>query len=155
MQVCIPSYFFHIRYEASQYPGNTRNNQLKYGANCQHFVYEFLRYFGFVLPNKRSSELWHDTGYTRKVRRVKTFDLVLFNKEHMAFGAHIGVCIGESKILHLSKKIGYPNVWDIQDFEKHVEYKIYIGAKRPIKNKSVELRCLAAGSVRTISQTFD
>lgn len=45
-------------------------------------------------------------------------------------GAHMGIYLGNNKILHLSKEIGYPTIWDFKDFKKRSKYKMFIGAKR-------------------------
>jgi murein DD-endopeptidase / murein LD-carboxypeptidase len=124
----IPPHFFQVRYVSLSYPGNT--NGLEKGANCQHFAYELLRHFSLILPGFRSSELWADTEYTDKVFELKPLDLLLWNKSAEAWGAHVGVYVGDSQVIHLSKTLGIPVLWALEDFQKHERYKYFIGAKR-------------------------
>ena len=130
----LPLRFLTIHYNGSKYPGNTEYDSVKYGANCQSFVYEILRYFGIVLPDFRSSELWNDTHYTRKSKTLQCMDIAFFHTNTNPYGAHIGLCIGKNKILHLSRSVGYPAIWDIEEFKKYKQYQVYIGAKRLKKN---------------------
>lgn len=129
--ISIPHSFFSVKYDGSKYPGKFEN--LKDGANCQSFAYEILRYFRYSIGNLRSSDLWDDKTYTRKVKKLIPLDIALFGKEMNAYGAHVGVCLGNNKIIHLSKEIGQPIIWDINEFKKYPKYKIFIGGKR-IKN---------------------
>ncbi len=131
----IPATFFRIKYNALRYPGNSKVEGLEYGANCQYFAYEFLKYYGVNtngIENFRSSDLWEDTIFTTKVKRLKTFDLVLFNKTADAFGAHVGVYIGKNSVIHLSKIVGYPVEWDLEEFKRYNQYQVLIGAKRVV-----------------------
>lgn len=130
MNISIPIDFFHIKYNESNNPSYRKKDILKNGANCQLFAYMFLHHFGFPFLTFRSSDLWFDQVYTRKVKKMKIFDLVLFNKTNDSYGAHVGVYIGGNKIFHLSKQIGYPIVWDTAEFKKYDKYKIVIGIKR-------------------------
>ena len=130
-KICIPISFFNTFYDGSKYPGNPEFRGLERGANCQYFTYELLKYFGYQIPNLRSSELWSDKKFTRKVKRIQPLDIVLFNKSSKAYGSHIGLCIGNNKVLHLCKEVGYPTVWDLKDFNKRNRYKVFVGTKRP------------------------
>ena len=82
----------------------------------------------------RSSDLWEDTTYTKKVKTLRLLDILMFNKNKDAYGAHLGLYLGNDRILHLSKEIGYPTIWNFADFKKRTGYKVFIGAKRPIRN---------------------
>lgn len=130
MQILIPSEFFDSKYDASKYPGSGNCTGIKDGANCQYFAYEFLKHFRYIVPDLRSSDLWEDIIYTKKVESFEPLDLLLFNKDSKAYSAHVGVYIGENKVLHLSKEVGCPIVWDLEDFKKYPHYKFLIGAKR-------------------------
>lgn len=130
MNISIPIDFFHIKYNESNNPLHRKGNIFRIGGNCQLFAYRFLHHFGFSLLTLRSSDLWHDQIHTRKVKKMKIFDLVLFNKINNPYGAHVGVCIGGNKIIHLSKQIGYPTVWDMSEFKDHEKYRIIVGIKR-------------------------
>lgn len=135
MNIYIPIDFFHIKYNESNSPLHQKGNIFRTGANCQLFVYTFLHHFGSPFLTFRSSDLWHDRVYTRKVKKMKMFDLILFNKTNDPYGAHVGVCIGENKIFHLLKQVSYPTVWEISEFKKYDKYKIVIGIKRLRKTK--------------------
>jgi len=103
---------------------------LEQGANCQHFAYEFLRHFGFELPNLRSSELWSDSKYSTVALRIRPLDLVLFNRSRKAWGAHVGVYLGEKEVLHLCKSAGCPETWTLDKFAATPAYRVFVGAKR-------------------------
>lgn len=137
--IVIPIYFFHTKYNGLRYPGNIKIQGLKQGANCQYFACQFLQYFGLELKDFRSDELWEERIFTKRVTKLNPLDLVFFNKTLSAYGAHIGVSIGQGKVIHLSKKIGYPTVWDLAEFSKHKEYRVFIGAKRVITPNSLLL----------------
>ena len=124
----VPPHFMQVRYNTACYPGAREG--LEHGANCQLFAYELLRHFGLTLPNFRSSELWEDTTYTEKVVEFKPLDLLLWNKTQVAWGAHIGVYLGDNQVIHLSKAVGTAALWTLADFQKHERYTYFIGAKR-------------------------
>ena len=126
----IPIHFFDVYYDGSKYPGSSKCKGVKNGANCQYFAYELLRHFGLVVPDLRSSDLCEDKSSTKKVKVLQLLDLVLFNKTRDSYGAHVGVYLGNDKIIHLSKEVGYPTVWDFKDFKKRENYKVFVGAKR-------------------------
>lgn len=79
----------------------------------------------------RSSDLWEDTLYTKKVKVPKPLDILMFNGNNDAYGAHLGLYLENDRILHLSKEVGYPTIWNLADFKKHKKYKNLIGIKRP------------------------
>ena len=124
----IPSRFLTVRYVGAKHPG--RATGLKDGANCQHFAYEWLRHFGFGLPPFRSSHLWEDRRYTRRVTDMRPLDLLMFGPTHRSWGAHVAVYIGNGRILHLCEEIGRPVVWASAQFKKRPHYRILIGIKR-------------------------
>jgi hypothetical protein len=128
--ISIPVRMFGVIYDSSMYPKNSRPNVLKKKANCQLFVYAVLGHFGYKIPGFRSSELWSDNVYTKKVEKPKMLDILLFNKTKSAYGAHLGLCLGNDRVIHLSKKIGYPTIWSFAEFEKHSQYKVLVGIKR-------------------------
>jgi cell wall-associated NlpC family hydrolase len=128
----IPLFFFLIPYNGKVTPsGDISSNTLTEGANCQVFTYSFLQHFGInIKPTFRSKELWEDEEYTRQVTTPQTFDIVFFNKTKDPYGAHIGVYLSDNKIIHLSKIVGFPTIWDLKEFKNHQQYSIYLGAKR-------------------------
>jgi len=129
----IPKHFFDVAYNGSRFPGAPDAIGLDGGANCQHFSYELLRYFGKMVPNLRSKEIWEDEEYTEKVDTLEPLDIVLFNKNIDAWGAHMGVYLGDGNVIHLSKVVGYPVIWPLEQFRDVAQYAVFIGAKR-IKN---------------------
>lgn len=135
--ILIPDKFLKIPYNARRYPGKKGAINALQGANCQLFVYESLRFSGFDVPfDYRSSELWGDKEFTKCVDTLKPYDIVFFNRSCNPYGAHLGIYIGSNKVIHLSKIVGYPAVWDMEEFKKHDRYKCFIGAKR-LKQKKV------------------
>lgn len=135
MKISIPIEFFDSKYDGSKYPGSGSCSGIKNGANCQYFAYELLKNFGYTVPDLRSSNLWEDTTYTQKVESFKPLDLLLFSKDSDPYGAHVGVYIGKNKVIHLSQEIGYPTIWDLEDFKKRDRYSVLLGGKRVMKNK--------------------
>jgi hypothetical protein len=125
----LPDHFWNVSYNGRRLPGAPGNAELTGGANCQTFAYAVLRHFGRSIPELRSSELWHDREHTFVVTAWEPLDLILFNRSHEAFGAHVGVFIGD-RILHLCKSKGRPALWDISQFAERREYRVLIGAKR-------------------------
>ncbi len=126
----VPSHFFAVSYNGDCYPGATGVSGLARGANCQHFAYELLRYFGKKIPDFRSSELWEDEQYTFRVASLEPLDLVLYHSEERAWGAHLGVFLGDDQIIHLSKELNHPVIWTHEHFLRTPRYRCYLGAKR-------------------------
>jgi hypothetical protein len=135
----IPARFRAVRYDGSRYPGVGCG--LEEGANCQKFAYEFIRHHGCVIPDFRSAELWADTAYTQAISKpapegFEPLDLVLFHSTPDAWGAHVGVYLGQGLILHLSRQVGRPVIWSFKDFASRPEYAFHIGAKRVLRRES-------------------
>ena len=126
----IPAFFYGVPYDGSRYPGTPGN--FREGANCQKFAYELIRHYGRTIPDFRSSELWADSTYTRVAGILRPLDLVMFNRTANAWGAHVGVYLGDYLVIHLSKEVGIPAIWTMDEFASHPKYSFYIGAKRPI-----------------------
>jgi lipoprotein Spr len=130
-KILIPISFFNVKYDSSQHPQGIRYGGLEKGANCQYFAYMVLKYFGYKIGNFRSSNLWDDKIYTKQVETLKPLDILLFNRSKKSYGAHIGLYLGNDRILHLCKEVGYPTIWSFAEFEKRHRYSVFIGAKRP------------------------
>jgi len=129
--ISIPTSLLTTRYDGSMHPQNPDCKGLLNGANCQHFVYEALRmHCESYVPDFRSSELWADDEYTKIVSRPQALDIAFFNDTSNPYGAHIGIFVGPGQILHLCKEVGYPVVWDMEEFSKRKQYKEFIGVKR-------------------------
>jgi hypothetical protein len=127
----IPERFYHVRYNGARYPGAEGVVGLDGGANCQQFVYELIRHFGFASPDYRSSELWEDEIHTQTVvGELAPCDLLLFNRTSAAWGAHLAVHLGMNLAIHLSQRAGVPVIWKIEEFSLCPEYACFIGAKR-------------------------
>lgn len=131
----LPAYFWTVPYVGERYPGAPGVPGIAAGANCQQYAYEVLRYFGFQVPDLRSSELWNDTGATVRVAGYEPLDLLLFNGSTHSYGAHVGVYIGAAKILHLCREVGKPVVWPVREFAAHPEYSTLVGAKRCLTSR--------------------
>jgi lipoprotein Spr len=71
----IPERFWQVRYHR----GGVRG--VDGGANCQQYAYEFLRAFGYRIPDFRSSNLWADTLHTVVTASPERFDLVLVHNK--------------------------------------------------------------------------
>ncbi len=129
-QISIPIRFFDSTYDSSRYPGSSKCDGIENGANCQYFAYELLRYYGYIVPNLRSSDLWEDDTYTERVDSFEPLDILFFNKDPESYGAHVGIYIGANKVIHLSKEVGYPTVWDMKEFKLREQYSCLLGGKR-------------------------
>jgi murein DD-endopeptidase / murein LD-carboxypeptidase len=134
----IPKRFHRVRYDGKCYPGAPGVRGLKGGANCQHYAYEFVRAFGYTIPNLRSSGLWADTACTAIVERPEPFDLVLLNAKPDPWGAHVGVYLGKHLVLHLCKKMGVPTIESLESLMEIPKYRYLIGFKRVLLNRSLE-----------------
>ncbi|MBV9392400.1 MAG: cell wall hydrolase [Verrucomicrobia bacterium] len=126
----IPDRFWKVEYNLDHYPGAPETDGLKGGANCQQFAYEILRHFGRHVSDLRSSDLWEDSVDTYHVSALEPLDLLLFHSRENPWGAHVAVYISMGKAIHLSRKLGVPAIWTVQQFLEKPEYRIYIGAKR-------------------------
>ncbi|MBV8416228.1 MAG: C40 family peptidase [Verrucomicrobia bacterium] len=125
-----PERFHQVLYNYDHYPGAPGVRGLVGGANCQQYAYEFLREFGYTIPDFRSSDLWEDTEHTVVSKVPQAFDLILVNDNPDSWGAHVGVCLGNGAILHLSQKIGVPAIEKIESLLERPEYRYLIGYKR-------------------------
>ena len=126
----IPEHFMAVRYDGLRYPGAPGVSGVASGANCQQFAYELLRHFGFVVPDLRSSDLWEDTQHTSRVEKLEPFDLLLFSPDGQSYGAHVGVYLGEDKVIHLSKAAGIAELRDLAWFRNTPRYRVLLGGKR-------------------------
>jgi len=128
MAALIPERLRATRYDANCFPGSP---VVREGfANCQSFAYAVLRHFRRTIPDFRSSELWNDSHHTFAVEHYVPLDLILFNRAPIAFGAHVGVYVGENSVLHLARRVGLPAVWSLSAFAETSSYRVVIGAKR-------------------------
>jgi murein DD-endopeptidase / murein LD-carboxypeptidase len=126
----IPERFHQVLYNGNRYPGAPGVRGLVGGANCQQYAYEFLREFGYAIPDLRSSDLWEDTGHSVVSELPEAFDLILLHDNPDPWGAHVGVCLGNGAVLHLSQKIGVPAIERIETLMERSQYKYLIGFKR-------------------------
>ena len=134
----IPNQFYEVRYDGKCYPGAPGVRGLTRGANCQHYAYEFVRAFGYAIPDLRSSGLWADTAHTATVEQPEPFDLVLLNGKPDPWGAHVGVYLGQRLVLHLCKKIGIPAIESLESLMQRPKYCHLIGFKRILMNRNFE-----------------
>ena len=116
---------------ASCFPGSTK---IRDGfANCQTFAYAVLRDFGRTIPDFRSSELWEDDDCTFVVEHFGPLDLILFNRAPRAFGAHVGVFVGEEQRTASLASRRSPAVWRLHEFAEIASYRLLVGGKRTRK----------------------
>lgn len=130
----LPKEFLDVKYVGRRVPGCPNPSDLSLGANCQLFAYQLLRHFGVAVPDWRSSELWEDEAHTLEVKSFNALDLMLYHREASAWGAHVGVCLGGNRVVHLSKAVGRPVIWEHEAFATHERYAHFIGAKRGRKS---------------------
>lgn len=129
----IPEKFLTVKYVGARIPSVENQADLSLGANCQVFAYELLRANGISTPNFRSSDLWEDKLFTVKVTEFQALDIMLYNPDNNSFGAHVGVYIGEGKIIHLSYQNQKPEIIEHTLMSDNEKYRIFIGAKRVLK----------------------
>lgn len=125
----IPKRFWDVRYNPDHFPGAPGVLGVEGGANCQQYAYSVLRHYGFVIPDFRSSELWEDTMHTKVSGGMQPFDLVLVHDRPRAWSAHVGLCLGEGLVLHLSRKINAPAVETLGELQAQDVYRHLIGIK--------------------------
>jgi hypothetical protein len=130
--LALPERFLDVRYVGERVPGVGDPENLALGANCQLFAYALLRHYGRCVPDFRSSELWEDGTCTVRVTAFAPLDLMLYHDRRQAFGAHVGVFVGDGRVIHLSKEIGRPAVWRHDEFAAHHRYACFVGAKRVV-----------------------
>lgn len=131
----LPLSFFEVPYVGAQIPAGDYG--LARGANCQRYAYAVLRHFGADLPPYRSSDLWADRVHTQTVKGpFEPLDLLLFGAADAAYGAHVGLWSGGEGVLHLCKSVGVPTIWTLEQFAARPEYRVLIGAKRPLALQS-------------------
>jgi hypothetical protein len=128
----LPTWFWDVPFVAARVPGSVPRTALREGGNSQLFAYEVLAHFGFRIPDVRSAELWRDTEATSVVLTPRPLDLVLFHDRAQAWGAHVGVVVSETEVLHLCEEVGTPAIWTWADFASRSHYARLIGYKRPI-----------------------
>lgn len=130
-QLQLPEIFRDVAYVGAHYPGAPGVTGVQEGANCQLYAYCILRHFGFRIPDFRSSDLWEDSEHTCAVHgALQIFDLLLWNDRREAYGAHVGLYIGNDHAVHLAKSVGTPAVWPMYKFLQMPAYHDFIGAKR-------------------------
>jgi hypothetical protein len=126
----LPEVFRTVPYSAARFPGAATD--IRGGANCQLYAYAVVEHFGLAVPPVRSSELWTDTDATQRVSTPQPLDLVLFNHIPDAYGAHVGVWVGDDQVLHLCAEVGRPVVWSMAEFAARERYRVVIGIKRVV-----------------------
>ena len=74
-----------------------------------------------------------DTTHTFIVDQFAPLDLILFNRLSDAFAAHVGICLRSDAVLHLSRRVGTPAIWNRAAFVSISAIAVVIGAKRTHK----------------------
>lgn len=129
----LPPHLLEIAYVGRHFPGADWEGGLAAGANCQVYAYALLAHYGVAVPPFRSSDLWEDKTVSRLVKELAPLDLLLWNKTSDAWGAHVGVYLGEGQAVHLSKQVGKPVIWSLERFLEEPLYRVFIGAKRILR----------------------
>jgi hypothetical protein len=125
-----PAWVVDAPYVASAYPRLGQHPDPTVGANCQTYAYAVLSLFGQKVPPHRSSDLWEDLDLPHVDRGdERDLDLVLFNEEDVAWGAHVAMVFGD-RLLHLCAEIGHPDLWDWNDFTCRERYSTVVGIVR-------------------------
>jgi hypothetical protein len=127
----LPAHFWAVRYDGEVTPKNAPA-RMEVRANCLVYAYAVLAYFGRDVPPFWSSELWADVSCTRIIASPQPLDLMLFAAEPIAYAAHLGVYVGEDRILHLCKEVGEPIVWPLAEFASRDRYQTLVGIKRVV-----------------------
>ena len=125
----IPDAFLDVHYDGAVHPG-VPPHTLARGANCQVYAYALLEHHGLAPPRLPSRELWSDTAHCRVVADLEPLDLVLLNRTHDAFGAHVAVALGDGHAVHLARHWGRPVVERLAVMQRRPAYEVCIGAKR-------------------------
>ena len=143
----VPRKFMRVRYDGARHPLAGPGSIFRNGANCQRFVFELLKHFGYAIGPMRSSELEADRRFTRPVRRIRPLDILMFNRTDKAWGAHIALYLGDGRAIHLSKEAGRPAVWEVTEFSKHERYRTLVAVKRPTRpsERPCKFHSLASG----------
>jgi hypothetical protein len=131
-----PEGIWSVAYASTARPSDHAWSSWLEASNCQRFAYGVLSLFGRECPPLRSSNLWDDTTSSVHVREPAALDLVLFNATDDSFGAHIGVWMAPDEVLHLCKEIGTPSVWSLTDFAKRPRYRVVVGFKRVVAERT-------------------
>jgi len=131
----LPDFVWTVVYNGANVPRDSVPYELTGGANCQIFAYAVLEHFGIAVPPLRSSELWSDTSFTRRVGDYRPLDLLLFNRTDAAWGAHVALFVGENKAIHLCASEGRPVIWRLEDFAMRDEYAVLLGGKRVLASE--------------------
>ncbi len=132
MRLELPDGFSTVPWVGRMVPGIAPDLGLSGGANCQRYAYAVLDHFDAHIPPLRSDELWHDTESTCVVETPAPLDLLLFSPNDDPYGAHVGVFVGDERVLHLCAEVGLPAVWNLREFAQRERYRVLIGAKRAI-----------------------
>ena len=127
----LPAHFWTVRYDGEVTPKNAPT-RMEANANCLVYAYAVLSHFGRGVPPFWSSELWADVSCTRIVDAPAPLDLLLFAAEPVAYAAHLGVYVGDGRVLHLCKEVGEPTVWPLAEFAARDRYQTLVGIKRVV-----------------------
>lgn len=130
----LPAYFWQTPYNGKHHPQAEGIKGLEGGANCQQFAYEVLRFYGLNPPPLRSSELWATTELMTITapNALLPLDLLLWNNITEAYGAHVGIYVGQEQALHLSKANQYPKIEALSYLATLPKYATWIGGKRVV-----------------------
>ncbi len=137
-KITIPPWMMNIKYNPRIIPNGKEQDIISNGANCQVFAYHLLRHNNRIVPDFRSSELWDDDKFSIRITEdYQPLDVLFFHRKQEAYGAHIGVFIGNNQVIHNAKKIGLPIIWELNTFFEYPDYQFLLGGKRFFKEKTL------------------
>ena len=132
----LPPWYMDIKYNPKIIPYWICHDIQLSWANCQVYAYEILRFNDLFVPDLRSSELWSDSKDSTTISdNYELLDILFSNENNDSWGAHLGLYIWENKVLHNSKDIWWPAIFDIWDFTKINKYSCFLWGKRLKQSK--------------------
>ena len=129
-KIKIPNWIMDIKYNSKVFPNWEKHDYILNWANCQVYAYEILRYNWKHVPDLRSSEMWEDINYSKKVNKYTPLDLLFFNKNAESWWAHVWLYIWNNKVIHNTNKTWWVEIWDLELFKEYDEYKVLLWWKR-------------------------
>jgi hypothetical protein len=137
----VPCPFLDVQYNGAAHP-LAQIEGLTRGANCERFVFELLKHFCYEVGPMRSSELWEDRLFTRRVPKRRPLDILMFKPHAGCLGSSSRIYLGSGPAIHLSKSVGEPAIWEVEDFSSLKPVGCCLGSSVPfVGQESVQLSC--------------
>jgi hypothetical protein len=133
-EIKVPELLMSTPYNSEVNPDNPPPDfvDLSSGSNCLIFSYAILQHNWFSPPILWPMELWDDEKYTERVHEeYRAWDiLLLWNDASNAFWWHAAVSLGWDRLIHLSRKVGIPEITTYQELIERGSYRYLLWAKR-------------------------